>query len=606
MGTSVIKLLPEHIANQIAAGEVVQRPASVVKELIENALDAGASEIKVLIKDGGKTLIQVIDNGSGMNETDARMSLERHATSKISKADDLFAIQTKGFRGEALASIVAVSHTEIKTKTTEQELGTYIRVEGSKIVKQEPVAVPKGTSIAVKNLFFNIPARRKFLKSIQVEMKHIHDEFIRLALAHPQIKFTLIHNDNIVYQLPESGILQRITNIFGNKIKEKLVPVKEETNYIRIHGFVGKPEFAKLKRGEQFFFVNKRFIKSPYLNHAIMTAYEGLIKEKAHPSYFVFFEIDPKHIDVNIHPTKTEIKFDDESTVYSILKVAVKHSLGQFNLSPSMDFEHKPDLDIPYEMQKQSPKTPTIDVNPDFNPFETDFDNAKDFSIGHFKKESQKWDDFFSKTHEIASQLEQENTNIPLDLNWEQGYEAFQWLNKFIITTFQEKLLVIHQQRAHELILYKKFLKNANEGHLLQQKLIFPIELELQAHEMDLLKTFENELVAMGFELEFSEDQILVTAIPSSDIKLNIPDFFEKIIKLFSMNIEPSKEIIQEEIAKMLAKTSAIKTGQKLEKNSIDTLLKDLFKLESFVFSPNNKRIFVQMNENEILNQLNK
>ncbi len=606
MGTSVIKLLPEHIANQIAAGEVVQRPASVVKELMENALDAGASEIKVLIKDGGKTLIQVIDNGSGMNETDARMSLERHATSKISKADDLFAIQTKGFRGEALASIVAVSHTEIKTKTTEQELGTYIRVEGSKIVKQEPVAVPKGTSIAVKNLFFNIPARRKFLKSIQVEMKHIHDEFIRLALAHPQIKFTLIHNDNIVYQLPESGILQRITNIFGNKIKEKLVPVKEETNYIRIHGFVGKPEFAKLKRGEQFFFVNKRFIKSPYLNHAIMTAYEGLIKEKAHPSYFVFFEIDPKHIDVNIHPTKTEIKFDDESTVYSILKVAVKHSLGQFNLSPSMDFEHKPDLDIPYEMQKQSPKTPTIDVNPDFNPFETDFDNAKDFSIGHFKKESQKWDDFFSKTHEIASQLEQENTNIPLDLNWEQGYEAFQWLNKFIITTFQEKLLVIHQQRAHELILYKQFLKNANEGHLLQQKLIFPIELELQAHEMDLLKTFENELVAMGFELEFSEDQILVTAIPSSDIKLNIPDFFEKIIKLFSMNIEPSKEIIQEEIAKMLAKTSAIKTGQKLEKNSIDTLLKDLFKLESFLFSPNNKRIFVQMNENEILNQLNK
>ncbi len=606
MGNSVIKLLPEHIANQIAAGEVVQRPASVVKELMENALDASATEIKVLIKDGGKSLIQVIDNGSGMNETDARMSLERHATSKISKADDLFAIQTKGFRGEALASIVAVSHTEIKTKTAEQELGTFLRVEGSKIVKQEPVAVPKGTSIAVKNLFFNIPARRKFLKSVQVEMKHIHDEFVRLALAHTQIKFTLIHNDNVIYQLPESGILQRISNIFGSKIKEKLVPVKEETDYVKIHGFTGKPEFAKLKRGEQFFFVNNRFIKSPYLNHAILTAYEGLIKEKSYPSYFIFFEIDPKHIDVNIHPTKTEIKFDDESTVYSILKVAVKHSLGQFNLSPSMDFEHKPDLDVPYEMHKKTPKTPSIEVNPNFNPFENDFDNAKDFSISHFKKESKQWDDFFSKTHEMASDLEQENKTIPFVFDASQNFDAFQWMNKFIVTTFQGNLLIIHQQRAHELVLYKQFLKNANEGHILQQKLIFPIELELQAYEMDLLKTYENELIAMGFELEFSEEQILVTAIPSTDIKLNIPDFFEKILKLFSMEIEPSKELIKEEIAKTLAKTSAIKTGQKLEKNSIDNLLKDLFKLESFMFSPNNKRIFVQMNENEFLNQLNR
>ncbi len=602
MQTSRIKLLPDHVANQIAAGEVVQRPASVVKELMENAIDAGAQEIKLLVKDGGKTLIQVIDDGIGMNEIDARMSLERHATSKISSAEDLFSINTKGFRGEALASIVAIAHVEIKTKPENEELGTLLKIEGSKIVKQEKITTPKGTSIAVKNLFFNVPARRKFLKSVQVEMKHINDEFIRLALAHTQIAFTLIHNGNIVYQLPKSNLLQRITNLFNTKIKTKLVPIQEETKYIKISGYIGKPDTVKLKRGEQFFFVNNRFIKSPYLNHAILSAYEGLIKEKSYPAYFVFFEIDPKHIDVNIHPTKTEIKFDDEPTVYSILKVAAKHSLGQFNLTPSMDFDRKPDLDIPYEYNKKTPKLPEIEVNPDFNPFKEDtFKNTKEFSISHFEKETRHWDALMNDTKEVASKLFDENQHK--SSNFLQ-VEGIQFLNKYILTTHQEKALFIHQQRAHELVLFEKIYRS-NTSNPIKQNLVFPIELELSTSEIELIKSYENELNTMGFDLEFETNIILVTAIPSLETKLNIPEFFEDFIRKTSLDI-PTDFNIRKEIAGILAKKSAIKTGQKLEKNSIEVLLKDLFQLESFMFTPDNKRIIISFTDKEITNLLNK
>ncbi len=603
MQKSRIKLLPEHVANQIAAGEVVQRPASVVKELMENAIDAGADEIKLIVKDGGKTLIQVIDNGIGMNEIDARMSLERHATSKISNADDLFAINTKGFRGEALASIVAIAHVEIKTKTDNEELGTFLRIEGSKIIKQEPVNTSKGTSISVKNLFFNVPARRKFLKSIQVEMRHINDEFLRLALAHTQISFTLIHNGNINYQLPKSNLSQRISNLFGNKIKTKLVPVNEETNYIKIYGYIGRPDTVKLKRGEQFFFVNNRFIKSSYLNHAIISAYEGLIKDKSYPSYFVFFEIDPKHIDVNIHPTKTEIKFDDEPTVYSILKVATKHSLGQFNLSPSIDFDHKPDLDIPYEYTKKTPKFPEIEVDPGFNPFKEDtFTNSKEFSISHFEKQTRHWDTLMNDTEEVASKLFNEKSPQNTSFN---RIEGIQFLNKFILTTYQQKALVIHQQRAHELILFNQLYQASLNQNIIKQKLMFPIELEISKNEINLLKTFEKQLTNMGFDIVFEDEIVLVNAIPGLETKINIPDFFEDLIKNISMDI-PTDFDIKKEIALIFAKKSAIKTGQKLEKNSIEVLLKDLFQLESFMFTPQNKRIVFSLTENEIMNQLNK
>jgi len=343
--SSIIQLLPDHVANQIAAGEVVQRPASVVKELLENAIDAGATDIKLICKDAGKTLIQVIDNGKGMSVTDARLCFERHATSKIRKAEDLFDLHTKGFRGEALASIAAIAHVELKTKQDQEELGTHIVIEGSKFTSQEPAVLPKGTSFSVKNLFFNIPARRNFLKSDVVELRHIIDDFQRVALAHANIHFTLYHNGSEVFNLPQSNLRQRIVNIFAGKTNEKLVPINETTDILSIQGFIGKPEFAKKNRGEQFFFVNDRFIKNGYLHHAIMSAYEGLLKDGSQPSYFLYLDVPPHTIDINIHPTKTEIKFDDEHALYAILRSATKHSLGQFNLPPVLDFDIVANLD---------------------------------------------------------------------------------------------------------------------------------------------------------------------------------------------------------------------------------------------------------------------
>ena len=367
--SSIIQLLPDHVANQIAAGEVVQRPASVVKELLENAVDAKATDIKLILKDAGKSLIQVIDNGVGMSVTDSRLCFERHATSKIRQAEDLFSLHTKGFRGEALASIAAIAHVEMKTKQDQEELGIHIVVEGSKFVSQEPAVLPKGTSFAVKNLFFNIPARRNFLKSETVEQRHIVDEFQRVAMAHPTIHFTMYHNGSEMFNLPISNYRQRIVNIFSGKTNEKLVPVSEETEIVSLQGFVGKPEFAKKNRGEQFFFVNNRFIKSGYLHHAVMAAYEGLLKDGAQPSYFLYLDVPPHTIDINIHPTKTEIKFDDEHSLYAILRSSIKHSLGQFNVAPVLDFERDPNLDTPYDYQRKNAEYPTIQVDSNFNPF---------------------------------------------------------------------------------------------------------------------------------------------------------------------------------------------------------------------------------------------
>ena len=374
--TDIIQLLPDHVANQIAAGEVVQRPASVVKELLENAIDAGADDIKLIIKDAGKTLVQVIDNGKGMSVTDARLSFERHATSKIKSAEDLFQLNTKGFRGEALASIVAIAHVELKTKRPDDELGTAIEIEGSVVKSQEVTVTPTGTSVAVKNLFFNIPARRNFLKSDTVELRHITDEFHRVALAHPSIAFAFYHNGSELFNVPNENYRQRVVHIFGNKTNERLVPVEEDTEVLKISGFVGKPEYSKKTRSEQFFFVNQRFIKSPYLNHAISAAFEGLLKDGYHASYFLNLTVDPKTIDINIHPTKTEIKFDDEHTLYAILRSAVKHSLGQFNIAPVLDFEQQSSFDTPYSYKDKAGKAPTIEVDRSFNPFADEGSNS--------------------------------------------------------------------------------------------------------------------------------------------------------------------------------------------------------------------------------------
>ena len=396
--TDIIQLLPDHVANQIAAGEVVQRPASVVKELLENAIDAQSTSIKLIIKDAGKTLIQVIDNGIGMSTTDARLCFERHATSKIKSADDLFNLHTKGFRGEALASIAAIAHVDMKTKTEEAEIGTKITIEGSEVTEQEPVVVAQGTTISVKNLFYNIPARRNFLKSNTVETRHIIDEFHRVALAHPQIEFIMLHNGSDVFNLPISNSRQRIVNIFGNKMNEKLVPVSEETEMLQIDGFVIKPEFAKKSRGEQFFFVNDRFIKSAYLHHAVNAAFEGLLKDGANPGYFLFLKVDTKSIDINIHPTKTEIKFDDEHAIYAMLRATIKHSLGQFSIAPVLDFNKDNGFDTPYEYTKKSPVAPTIDVDRDFNPFkgETQQKNIMFPFKREAKKSSNSWESLYT------------------------------------------------------------------------------------------------------------------------------------------------------------------------------------------------------------------
>ncbi len=460
----IIQLLPDHVANQIAAGEVVQRPASVVKELIENAIDADATVIKLIIKDAGKTLIQVIDNGKGMSVTDARLSFERHATSKIKAAEDLFNLHTKGFRGEALASIAAIAHVELKTKQSQDEVGTHLKIEGSEVMSQEVVVTPNGTSISVKNLFYNIPARRNFLKSTTVETRHIIDEFHRVTLAHPNIEFSLYNNGSELFHLPISNYRQRLVNTFGNKTNEKLVPVEEETEVLKISGFVVKPEFAKKTRGEQFFFVNNRFIKSSYLNHSVNAAFDGLLRPHTHASYFLYLTVDPKSIDINIHPTKTEIKFDDEHTLYAILRSAVKHSLGQFNIAPVLDFERDKNLDTPYSYQQKTGQAPMVEVDRAFNPFREE--KVSSNTGQSFKKDlTNGWESLYvgleSKSNtgsndfsELHFESDDEAPSMFND-DVKDAQKTFQLKNKYIINTIKSGMLVIDQHRAHQRVLYE-------------------------------------------------------------------------------------------------------------------------------------------------------
>ena len=511
----IIQLLPDHVANQIAAGEVVQRPASVVKELLENAIDADASTIKLIIKDSGKTLVQVIDNGKGMSVTDARLSFERHATSKIRNANDLFQLNTKGFRGEALASIAAIAHVELKTKQEQDEVGTSIIIEGSDLVSQDVVVTPKGTSISVKNLFFNIPARRNFLKSNTVELRHLIDEFHRVALAHPNITFVMYNNGSESFNLPVSNYRQRIVNIFGNKTNEKLVPVEEDTEVLKISGFVGKPEYAKKTRGEQYFFVNNRFIKSAYLNHAIASAFDGLLKNGTHASYFLNLTVNPQTIDINIHPTKTEIKFDDEHTLYALLRSAVKHSLGQFNIAPVLDFERDANLDTPYNYNQQNVNKPSIEVDQSFNPFKDDSNvksSALQKSVPSYKKEStSSWEGLYvgleSKSNhteehfsEVQFESEEANTSIFEDHNQiKQLSSTYQIHNKYIISTIKSGMLVIDQHRAHQRILYEGFLKSMTVKESISQQLLFPLILHFTTQEIVIIKDLKPVLENTGF-----------------------------------------------------------------------------------------------------------
>ena len=532
--SSIIQLLPDHVANQIAAGEVVQRPASVVKELLENAIDAGATNIKLICKEAGKVLIQVIDNGKGMSVTDARLCFERHATSKIRQAEDLFDLHTKGFRGEALASIAAIAHVELKTKQDQEELGTHIIIEGSKFISQDVAVLPKGTSFLVKNLFFNIPARRNFLKSDIVEFRYVTDEFQRVALAHPNIHFTFYHNGSELFNLPQTNARQRIVNVFSGKTNEKLVPVQEITDILSIQGFIGKPEFAKKNRGEQFFFVNDRYIKSSYLHHAIMNAYEGLLRDGSQPSYFLYLNVPPHTIDINIHPTKTEIKFDDEQALYAILRAAVKHSLGQFNVAPTLDFERDFNLDTPYNYQNAKGATPTIQIDSNFNPFQEEKD-AGSFNYKTKNQAQPHWESLYvgldTQTTDLSFESEAVSSALFSEFEIEKApTSTYQLHKKYIVSPIKSGMLIIHQQRAHQRVLYEKFLKNLTLRQANSQQLLFPLTLQFSGNDLVLLQEIRESLENTGFMFDkLAFDAVIISPFNKTTfITLSVEDLDKK------------------------------------------------------------------------------
>ena len=613
---SIIQLLPDHVANQIAAGEVVQRPASVVKELLENAVDAKATDIKLIIKDAGKSLIQVIDNGLGMSVTDSRLCFERHATSKIRQAEDLFAIHTKGFRGEALASIAAIAHVEMKTKQEQEELGTHIIIEGSKFVSQEVAVLPKGTSFSVKNLFFNIPARRNFLKSETVEQRHIVDEFHRVALAHPNIHFTFYHNGSDMFNLPPSNFRQRIVNIFAGKTNEKLVPVKEETEIVNVHGFIGKPEFSKKNRGEQFFFVNNRYIKSGYLHHAVMAAYDGLLSAGAQPSYFLYLEVPPHTIDINIHPTKTEIKFDDEHALYAILRSTIKHSLGQFNVAPVLDFDRDPNLDTPYQYQNKEAAYPTVQVDRSYNPFSegpSDSELAKQklnksFGTGtmtYKKQEAQpNWESLYvglkQATEEIVEQTF-ENDAVTSSLFEENDVEqevkrTYQINKKYIVSPIKSGMVIIDQHRAHQRILYEEFLGNMTVNHASSQQLLFPLELHFSSSEIALISELQLALVSTGFVFDAaSTDSIVILGLPVTVTEREVSIILQQLLSDLHEGIPDSSFCQNDTIAKSMSKSLAIRTGSYLTEEEQVNLVNNLFACKEPNVSPFQKPTFITM-----------
>lgn len=584
----IIQLLPDSIANQIAAGEVVQRPSSAVKELIENAIDAKATHIRVIIKDAGKSLIQVIDDGTGMSETDARMSLERHATSKIRKADDLFTLHTMGFRGEALASIAAVSQMEMRTRPADKELGTCLVVEGSEVKKQEPAAVEKGTSISVKNLFYNIPARRNFLKSNPVELKHIIDEFQRLAIANPEISFSFIQADEVMHDLPSGKISQRIVNLFGKGYQEQLAPCQEETALVKVRGYAGKPEYAKKTRGEQFLFVNRRFIKSNYLHHAVMSAFEGLLQENSFPFYVIFMEIDPKHIDVNVHPTKTEIKFDDERAVYAVVRSAVRQAIGSHNLTPAIDF--KADVNIINKLSQLSQDNEIY--------FEERFSNS--LTRSHL----QSWDKLFdvspgtsdtgnAKNADAQTLRFTSSMNAPGQDEVQEEKALFQIHSRYIAKEVRSGMMIVDQQLAHERILFEKFLNQLKSGSGESQQSLFPQTVTFGAADFAIIMEMEKEIHALGFRFEvFGRNTLVVNGIPANLASSGEKELFEGLVEQFKINQATLELPLQENLARALAKRACIKNGQKLDRPEMRALLDRLFACTTPNYSPEGKATF--------------
>jgi DNA mismatch repair protein MutL len=608
----IIRLLPDNIANQIAAGEVIQRPASAVKELLENSVDSGATHIKLLVKQAGKSLVQVIDNGCGMSDTDARMCFEKHATSKIRTADDLFNIRTMGFRGEALASIAAIAQVELKTRQTGEQLGTCIEIEGMKVLKQEPCQTPEGTSIAMKNLFFNVPARRNFLKSDAVELKNIIEEFQRVALAYPKVGFQLFNNDNEVYHLKSGNLKQRIIALFGDNYAQKIVPVEEKSYALHVYGFVGKPEFSKKTRGEQFIFVNNRFIKSAYLNHAVSTAFNEMIPQGSFPFYVLFMDIDPSKIDINVHPAKHEIKFEDEKLVYTFVNLGVKHALGAYSVSPSLDFNQEHHLNSNNTFTEQPRTWLEITQHATTTRDAKKFAPPSNFQPLTKREESnvKNWQTLYdtvgkADTGNTGDDVNAGTTDTRQMATEQESYKEavppHQIQRRYIVSQIKSGFILIDQQAAHERIMYERYLRMLEKNRNESQRNLFPQSLDLNAADAQILLQILPEINSLGFDIqEFGKNSFVIHGFPADIVQENEKKIVEEMIEQYKMNAQVTKLSKRENLAKSLAYSSSIKAGKKLSVEEMKTLIDELFACENAFTAPNGRFTFITIGNDEL------
>jgi DNA mismatch repair protein MutL len=627
--SDIIRLLPDHVANQIAAGEVVQRPASVVKELVENSIDAGATKIELYIKDAGRTLIQIVDNGKGMSPLDARMCFERHATSKIAHADDLFTLKTKGFRGEALASIAAIAHVSLQTRRPDDELGTRIQIEGTEVVSQEPAQCPVGCNFEIRNLFYNVPARRNFLKSDNVEFKHIIDEFERVVLPHHEIAFRLVHNDQEIYHLVPAPLRKRIVDVFGKKFNDNLVPVTEQTDIVTLNGFVGKPEIAKKTRGEQFLFVNNRFFKDTYFNHAISAAFEHLLPSKLFPGYFLFLDVDPKQIDVNVHPTKTEIKFEEDKAIYSIIRSAVRLGLGKFNITPTLDFDRESEFDLPLSMLHQTPVVPEIKVDKNYNPFHVQNTREGQFSGGSSSNgaaytapkdkafsnalnkagfgsqfQSASLDELWnteSVSEEPINQLpEEQAVQLELDVETVKNIGPFILKGSVVIGSVPEGLLVVHYRRAYERMLYDDLMRGFFINPLASQQLIFPMEKKLSKQEQLAWNEHEKTLSRIGFNWSWVDQELHIDGIPQILDESTVLSCVDKILEQLQMGTLDKGEVAHT-VLSQIAFGGSMSFKLPTNQDAITDFVSRLFEADEHTFSPSGKRIIAQITNEQLI-----
>lgn len=597
--SDIIQLLPDSVANQIAAGEVIQRPASVIKELVENAVDAGAKSIQVLITDAGRTAMQVIDDGKGMSETDARLSFERHATSKIKNASDLFALRTMGFRGEALASIAAVAQIELKTRQPMEEVGTHLSISGSRFMGQEPCSCPVGSNFLVENLFYNVPARRKFLKSNSTELTNIVVAFERIALVYPDIAFTLYSNGTEMLNLKAGGLRQRIADVFGKKMDQDLIPVEVETTMCKIKGFVGKPEASRKKGAQQFFFVNGRYMKHPYFNKAVMASFERLVPVGEQVPYFIYFTVNPEDIDVNIHPTKTEIKFENEQAIWQILAAAVKESIGVFNDVPSIDFDVQGQPDIPvFDHTSKAAVAPKVEYNPHYNPF-------KESAPVLMSRPVQNWEELYENLQPEPAQDEGDIFSSSMVTNYniieEKSPVHYQYKGKYIMTAVKSGLMIIDQYRAHVRILYEKYLRQLEQKKGDPQKVLFPEVIQLAADEAVVLETVINEMGDMGFELNtLGGNSFAVNAIPSGLEGLNVERLIHDMLASAKEKGAGVKESVNHKLALSLARHAAVPQGQVLSNQEMESIVNELFACENVNYTPDGKNVLCILKQQEI------